>query len=139
VISRGDIWRYPYLWQWQWQWQMQNGETEGRKPRGTACVVSSKNAVGVHELILIAITSKPRPDMLSVEIPELECRRANLDTHIPLWAVVSEYNYDIAERSFYLDPNGKVGSFSSSFMQELTTRLVDNIKAKQARKVSRNP
>ncbi len=136
MISRGDVWYYPYL----WKWQQNKGETEGRKPRETACVVSTKNAAGVHELILIAITSQPpESGEMGVEIPELECRRAGLDANISLWATVSEYNHDIAERSYYLDPKGKVGSFSEAFINTLTKALIRNMRDNRAAKISRNP
>ena len=136
MISRGDIWYYPYL----WKREKKKGESEGRKPRETVCIVKTKNEAGVHQLILVAITSvPPRGDEIGVEIPILECRRSGLDTHKPLWAIVSEYNFDIAEKSFYLDPKGRVGEFSQSFTVTITNHLIQNIRAKRVSKVSRNP
>ena len=49
-----------------------------------------------------------------MEIPQLECRRAGIRDWKVAWITVSEFNHDIAEQSFYYDPDVEVlGSFSN--------------------------
>ncbi|WP_202620523.1 hypothetical protein [Methylocystis heyeri] len=56
-------------------------------------------------LALLAITrTTPRADQLAVEVPALEIRRIGLSEFKQAWIIVSEYNYDILERSFSLEP-----------------------------------
>lgn len=55
---------------------------------------------------MLAISSQPPgADQTALEIPEIECRRGGLSELKRAWITISEYNYDIAERSHYLDPN----------------------------------
>jgi hypothetical protein len=50
------------------------------------------------------------------------------------WITVSEYNYDVAERSFYLDPNAPVlGRFSRSFMTQLASAAAPLFRHRAAR------
>jgi len=46
----------------------------------------------------------PSADQRAVEIPPLEIRRIGLSEFKQAWIIVSEYNYDILERSFSLEP-----------------------------------
>jgi len=56
-------------------------------------------------LALLAITGKrPRTDQSAIRLPRLEVKRLGLDQSKDAWIVVSEYNYDILERSFSLEP-----------------------------------
>ena len=50
-------------------------------------------------------------------VPDLERRRIGLDADKSAWIMVDEYNYDIAERSFYFDSRQKPqGTFSAKFL-----------------------
>ena len=115
-LRTGAVVNYPYL----WRWQQERGETEGRKER-PVCVVLAVRAEGLTHLALLAISSRsPDADQVAIEVPEMECKRAGLSELKRAWITVSEYNYDIAERSFYLDPNAPIlGRFSRSFMMQL--------------------
>jgi hypothetical protein len=106
-ISTGDVVpSYPYL----WLWQRERGEEEGRKDRPICVAVSSRGNDGLTHLALLAITgTSPRDDQLAVEIPALEIRRLGLSEFKQAWIVVSEYNYDILERSFSLEPPRQQG------------------------------
>lgn len=98
----GQILDYPYL----WQWQQERGESDGRKPR-PVCVVAAVRGAGdglTHLALLAITTSRPGEGRTAVEIPEIECRRAGLVDVKRAWVVVDEYNYDVAERSWYLEP-----------------------------------
>jgi len=54
------------------------------------------------------------------EIPDIERRRAGLGDLKQSWAVVDEYNYDIVERSWHIEPHQAVlGRFSKSFMMKV--------------------
>ena len=118
LLKRGSVFAYPYL----WKWQARRDETEGRKDRPVcvlAAIVDAKD--GLTHLALLAISSQPpRSDQEVVAIPEIECRRAGLNDWVRGWITVSEYNYDVVERSYYLDPNQEpIGRFSKEFMQQL--------------------
>ena len=122
VPPTGAIIEYPYL----WASQANAGETEGRKDR-PVCVTLSvfEEATNAHHLLLLAISSQPpRPGQQAIEVPRMERRRTGLLRYPAAWVVTSEYNYDIAERSFYLEPGAPViGVFSSTFMRCVATAL----------------
>jgi hypothetical protein len=101
-IRTGDVLpRYPYL----WRRQHARGEDGGRKNRPVCVAIAMKDKAGLTHLALLAITgTEPTADQRAVELPALEIRRLGLDTRKPAWVIVSEYNYDILERSFSLEP-----------------------------------
>jgi hypothetical protein len=122
VPKQASAIEYPYL----WLGQANSGETEGRKARPVCLALSVQNAQsGEHHLLLLAISSQPpRPDQRAIEIPETERRRAGPTEYSSALIVTSEYNYDIAERSFYYDTNGRVlGDFSPRFMARIAVDL----------------
>mgnify|MGYP001238726991 CR=1 FL=1 len=98
----GQIHDYPYL----WQWQHERGESDGRKPRPVCVIAAVRGARDdlTHLALLAITTSRPGEGRTAVEIPEIECRRAGLAGIRRAWVVVDEYNYDVAERSWFLDP-----------------------------------
>ncbi len=116
----GEVIIYPYL----WSWQDERGETEGRKDRPTCVVVAVRGASdGLTHLALLAITTQPpQADRIALEVPAIECRRAGLGDLKQCWVVVDEYNYDIAERSWYIEPGGKtLGRFSKAFLMKIAS------------------
>jgi len=122
VPPQGSVITYPYL----WAAQCDAGESEGRKDRPVCLVLRLHDAEqGIHHLVLLAITSRPpSSDQRALEIPDTERRRAGLMRYPRAWVVVSEYNYDIAERSYYCDPNAApLGSFSLPFLREVASAL----------------
>jgi hypothetical protein len=116
IPADGSIIRFPYL----WAWQRGKGETEGRKSR-PVCMVLAIPKGNQTNLILLAISgTPPRSDQTALEIPQLECRRAGIRDWKDAWITVSEFNHDIAEQSFYYDPNTEVlGSFSKGFLAKI--------------------
>lgn len=116
-LRPGDVVRYPYL----WRWQHGRGETEGRKDRPVCVLIAARSHDGLTHLALLAISSRePSADQAAIEIPEIECRRAGLSEWKRAWITISEYNYDIAERSWHLDMNQPpLGRFSKPFMTRL--------------------
>lgn len=118
----GYVLAYPYL----WQWQQERGETGGRKVR-PVCVVAAVRGAGdgLTHLALLAITSgMPGAGRTAIEIPEIEARRAGLDGQTRAWVVIDEYNYDVAERSWFLESGTDVlGRFSKPFMMKLAAAL----------------
>jgi hypothetical protein len=130
-LRSGTIIQYPYL----WRWQRERGETEGRKIRPVCVVLAAKSAEGLTHLALLAVSSRaPSADQIAVEAPEIECRRAGLSDFKRAWITISEYNYDIVERSFYLDPAvPPLGRFSKSFMMQLAPKVVDLFRGRRAR------
>lgn len=128
-IQNASVIRYPFL----WSHQAKNGETEGRKSRPTAVAFRQKKETG-DAIFLLPITSKSPSDGTSfVEIPEIEKKRAGLDRHMRLWIIVEEYNYDIVEQSYYLEPDCHIGSFSPAFFKAVLVSFKSHfLKAKGA-------
>ena len=118
IPPSGSVLNYPYL----WRWQAEKGETEGRKDRPVCLVLAIAKSDLTH-LVLLAISgTPPRSDQTALVIPALERRRAGLLDWKEAWITVSEYNYDVAEASYHLDPNTEVlGRFSSSFLMKIAT------------------
>lgn len=133
IPANGSVIRYPYL----WVWQRDRGETEGRKDRPVCLVLAIPKASQTH-LILLAISgTPPRADQAALEIPQLECRRAHLREWKVAWITVSEFNHDIAEKSFYYDANTEVlGSFSRGFLAKVAAAFKPYL-AQPGAKVSR--
>jgi len=92
----------------------------------------------MHHLMLVAITShEPAPGRHAIEIPDTERIRAKLTRYARAWVVVNEYNYDIEERSWYLDPAAEpIGTFSEPFLRIVTDRLRKEMRS-GARRVDR--
>jgi hypothetical protein len=77
-----------------------------------------------HHLVLLPITSqRPSTDRIAIEIPETELRRAGLTRYPRAWVLADEYNYDIAERSWYFDPEATLGKFSATFVRAIAKEL----------------
>jgi hypothetical protein len=131
-ISTGDVLpSYPYL----WLWQRERGEEEGRKDRPICVAVACRGTDGLTHLALLAITgAAPRLDQLAVEIPPLEIRRLGLNEFKQAWIIVSEYNYDILERSFSLDPTRRQGKkLSPGFLKVVLRAFKPTLAKAQAR------
>lgn len=131
-LSTGDlVAAYPYL----WLWQRDRGETERRKERPVCVAVAVKGADGFTHLALLAITgTPPQSDQRAVEIPPLEIRRLGLREHKQAWVIVSEYNYDILEKSFSLDMSGNDGrKLSRGFLKIVLREFRPTLASAQAR------
>lgn len=133
--EQGDVWSCSYL----WRWQHERGETEGRKRRPTAFVATVASADDRRtDLFILAITkSEPGQDRLAIEIPQIERVRAGLAAELRLWIILDEYNHDYLEASFYLEPNGRIGKFSSAFHKQILSRFIQAAKNKRVRSISR--
>ena len=130
-LRPGDIVRYPYL----WRWQRDRNETAGRKDRPVCVIVAARGRDGLTHLALLAISSRePSADQGATEIPEIECRRAGLSEWKRAWITISEYNYDIAERSWHLDVNRPpLGRFGKPFMMRVAAACAPLFKRTQTR------
>jgi hypothetical protein len=102
TYATGDIVpAYPYL----WHRERDRGEETGRKARPVCVAIAMTDPAGLTHLALLAITGRePSRDQKAVELPALEVRRIGLQSHKRAWVIVSEYNYDILERSYGLEP-----------------------------------
>ena len=132
VPPQGSVITYPYL----WAAQRDAGETEGRKVRPVCLVLRVHDPEQkLHHLVLLAITSRPPSrNQHALEIPDMERRRAGLTRYPRAWIIVSEYNYDIAERSYYYEPQtSPLGTFSMAFLREVASAL----RARVAKAVAR--
>ncbi|MBO9198332.1 hypothetical protein J5277_29850 [Rhizobium sp. 16-449-1b] len=131
----GQFIAYPYL----WAWQNDRGETEGRKSRPACVVISVRNAKdGLPHLALLAVTTQPQQsDRGAIEVPDTEARCAGLSDLKRSWILVDEYNYDIAERSWYIEPDENVlGRFSKAFMMKIAASFGEASR-KSGRRISR--
>ena len=131
-LKSGVIIDYPYL----WRWQQERGETEGRKDR-PVCLAIALRRPESHQtyLALVAISgTPPQAGRRTLELTEIECRRAGLRTWKAAWIYVDEYNFDIAESSYYLDLSQEpCGRFSKSFMMKLAAELSPLFRTRQSR------
>lgn len=132
ALRTGAVIRFPYL----WAREAARGETEGRKPRPAAVGVRIAKPKGEDVLVLFPITSQePERGRFAAEIPDMEKRRAGLDTTMRLWVVLDEYNQDVIGRSFYLEPDPPLGYFSKAFFLPLLQEFIQ--RRSQAREVHR--
>lgn len=94
-------------------------------------VIAVRGRDGLTHLALLAISSRPPGgNQTALEVPEIECRRAGLSE----WITVSEYNYDIAERSYYLDVNQPPRRrFSKPFTMRVAAAFAPLLRQAQAR------
>ena len=130
----GDVLRYPYL----WARQAGHGETEGRKSRPCAVILSLKAESGQTELRLCAVTTQPpQKGTHAVEIPEIEKCRAGLDGSLQLWVIVDEHNVDVFEQSFYIEPQSQIGAFSSAFTKDLQAEMIFALRQQKSKAIRR--
>lgn len=74
---------------------------------------SGANAGLTHLALLVITTQPPYADRIALEVSDIERRRAGLSDLKRCWIVVDEYNDDVAEQSWYLEPDGPaLGRFS---------------------------
>jgi hypothetical protein len=121
--AQGSVIHYPYL----WASQRETGESEGRKDRPVCLLLAVHDpAQDVHHLVLLAISSQP--EQMALEIPDTEKRPGGLTRYPRAWIIISEYNYDIAERSYYYNPNiAPLGTFSISYLREIARAFRANL------------
>jgi hypothetical protein len=121
-FKSGSIIDYPYL----WRRQSDAGREHGEKDRPVCLVLAMPDTKQrITHLVILAISATPPFEGQTViEIPPLELRRAGLSMFKKGWITVGEYNYDVAERSFFFDPNQMPrGQFSPSFLEEIRQSL----------------
>ena len=126
IPLQGTVIAYPYL----WSAQRDHGESEGRKDRPVCVLLAVRDRTHhFHHLMLLAISSQPpAADQIALEIPDTERRRGGLMRYPRAWIVISEYNYDIAERSFYYNPNvSPLGMLSRPYLREIATAFRANL------------
>lgn len=131
----GQVIAYSYL----WAWQHERGETEGRKTRPACVVVAVRGENdGITHLALLAITTQPpQADRIALEVSDIECRRAGLRDLKRCWIVVDEYNYDVVEKSWYIEPDEQaLGRFSKAFMMRIAAAFSEASR-KSDRRVNR--
>lgn len=130
----GDVWRYPYL----WKREEISGNTEGVKSRPCALALLKRSENGLTRMLLVPVTTKPQDDNpFAIEVPEIEKKRAGLDTSLRLWIVTQEYNIDTVGHSYYFEPHAQLGSFSLSFVKQVQAKMIEAIKARKSKSVSR--
>ncbi|MDW9378336.1 type II toxin-antitoxin system VapC family toxin [Sinorhizobium meliloti] len=61
-----------------------------------------------HLALLAFTTQPPEADRIALDVSDIECRRAGLSDRKRCWIVVDEYNYDVAERSWYIGPDDRL-------------------------------
>ena len=134
-FKTGDVFDYPYLWSWQYE----RGETEGRKERPCCVALVVPLSNGHHSIYILPITTKrPTDTQFYVQIPRMEIQRAGLNRDMEQWVIMSEWNRDILETSFYMADGVSNGSFSKKFMDQVLTTLKKMLNAENISVVKRN-
>jgi len=131
-FPNGSIVTYPYL----WRWQENEGREHSEKDRPVCVAITMADARQniTHPVILPISGTPPFRGQATLEIPPLEIRRAGLSMFKRGWITVGEYNYDIAERSYFFEPNQiPRGQFSPSFLEEIRQALRPLLIARQGR------
>jgi hypothetical protein len=97
------------------------------------------NQVGQTELRRCAITTQPpSPTNRAISVPEMERRRAGLDTGIDLWVILDEHNADVFEQSFYIEPQSHLGVFSPAFTKALQKGMIEVLRDRISKTVKRS-
>jgi hypothetical protein len=121
-IKSGSVISYPYLWRWQRDAGREHGEKH--RPVCVALALPDPRQNLTHLMLLPISATAPAADQLAIDIPLLELKRAGLSVFKCGWITVGEYNYDIAESSFYFEPGSELlGQFSPRFLEEIRQAL----------------
>jgi hypothetical protein len=131
-LPPGTVVAYDYL----WRWQHERGEVEGRKEKPACVAISLVHPVTKQtHLVLLAISSQePRDPNDALEIPQMECRRAGLSDLKRAWVTINEYNYDIAETSYYFDQDrAPLGRLGRAFMKQVALAIAPMMRKPSAR------
>lgn len=130
-LRPGTVIAYPYL----WRWQSDRGETAGRKDRPVCVVVAVHGRDALTHLALLAISSRPPSSgQVAIEVPEIERKRAGLSDFHEAWVTIGEYNYDVAERSYFLEAGDPVlGRFGRAFVRKIAAATAASIGAGRGR------
>ena len=72
-----------------------------------------------------------------MEVPDIEKRRAGLDPHLRLWVVTDEANTDLPQRSFYFEPDARIGTFSLHFTKAVQALMIEALKARKLKSTHR--
>lgn len=100
----------------------QRRETEGRKQRPVCVVIAIRDpGDGNSHVALRAIKTQPPPTgRIALEIPDIERKRAGLSDLKQCRIMADEYNYDIVERSWFIEPDQDIlDRFSKPFMVKI--------------------
>ncbi|ACL59975.1 hypothetical protein [Methylobacterium nodulans] len=131
-FKEGHVVEYSYL----WKWQAELDRTEGEKDRPACVAMMIKDSVRnlTHLVILPISGTPPKSDQIAIEIPLLELKRAGLTEAKRGWITVSEYNYDILERSWDFPINRPpLGRFSRPFLKQIQSAVLPTIRGKTGR------
>lgn len=129
----GEVFAYPFL----WVHQQEAGETGGRKARPACLAVTAATALGETVLFILPISTQPHPGRATLRVPEIEAKRAGLDSRRTSFVVLDEINIDILERSWVFEDRSPMGTFSPSFARKLREALLEVTKRGSAAFVRR--
>src|SRR5438067_2355708 len=125
----GTVFEYPYRWASE---AADDRSPDGSKSRTVCLVLTVRAADERHVLYLLAVSSKPpRQGQIAIRAPETERRRGGLARYPDAWVYVSEFNRDVAENSYYFEPNAvRLGAFSAVFLRVLAQALAERISSR---------
>ena len=137
IPPRGAVFEYPYRWAREAE---EEASPDGRKDRAVCLILTVAISARRHVLYLLAVSSKPpREGQVALRAPETERRRAGLTRYPEAWVYISEFNRDLAEESFYFEPNARrLGVFSPAFVLQLSRQLGALIGLGAVRAIERN-
>lgn len=124
-LQSGVVISYPFL----WAREAERGETDGRKPRPTAVALRLARRHGDAVVLLPITTRPPLKGRRAVEVPDTEKQRAGLTLDTRCWIMLDEFNTDIIGKSYYLEPEPPLGTFSRAFFLPVARAFVAHIKS----------
>jgi hypothetical protein len=130
-LRTGVIIAYPFL----WAHQTDRGETEGRKQRSTVVALRLPRRTGDAVVLRPITTKQPGRGRRATEVPDTEKQRAGLDLTVRCWIMLDEFNTDVIGKSYYLEPEPPLGTFSRIFFLPIARAFVTGMK--EARNVVR--
>ena len=89
-------------------------------------------------VVFLAVTSQvPGKGRITSEIPETEKKRAKLEAAKRLWVILDEHNIDVVEKSWYLEPEALIGTFSARFTKQLQAAFAIALQRRKSHAVRR--
>ncbi|SDR49142.1 hypothetical protein [Pseudovibrio sp. Tun.PSC04-5.I4] len=115
-MRQGDLFQYRYL----WAYQAKRGEEAGRKSRPCCLVIKVRDQLALFP----CTTQEPEGrGRIYLEIPDLERKRANLDTRS--FIVLDEFNIVRDGQLYDFESLRPQGQFSEQFLRKIARVLKD--------------
>lgn len=133
-LQPGTVFYYPYLWGHE-----EDEGVEHPKDRTSCLAISATGQGGTVFLVIAAISDQASGDaMSSLEVPEMEIRRACLNPGRKAYVHVHECNIDPIGLSWNFNQNAQqLGRFGKSFTEKIVSSIARNLRTGALRKIDR--